>query len=159
MIKENRNIQAAIGYLGLGMLEEANNEIECIPLDQKNSSEVLGVRLEIYRAAEKWTLMEVVARELWKRHQDQPLFWNHHAYAVRRSTGLEEAHKILSEALEKFPDDGMTNFNLGCYSCQLGDLESAKVKVGKAIKLDPQWKIHAFNDPDLEPLWEMWSQT
>jgi Flp pilus assembly protein TadD len=72
---------------------------------------------------------------------------------------LEEAQKILSEALKKFPDDGMTNFNVGCYSCQLGDLESAKVKVGKAIKLDPQWKIHAFNDPDLEPLWEMWSQT
>jgi hypothetical protein len=70
---------------------------------------------------------------------------------------LEEAHKILSEALEKFPDDDLTLFNFGCYECQLGDLESAKVKVGRAIKLDPQWKIHALDDPDLEPLWEMWN--
>ncbi len=159
MSEVDRNLQAAVGYLELGMLEEANNEIECIPPDQKNSSEVLGVRMEIYRAAEKWMLMATVARELLKRHQDQPLFWNHHAYAVRRSTGLEEAHKILSEALEKFPDDSTTIYNLGCYHCQLGDLESAKERVGDAIKLDPQWKIHALNDPDLEPLWEMWSQT
>jgi tetratricopeptide (TPR) repeat protein len=155
----DRTIQAAIGFSELGMFVEANEEIENLEPEIKTSSPVLGVRLEIYRAAEKWTLMEVVAKELWKRHQDQPLFWNHHAYAVRRSTGLEEAHKILSEALEKFPDDSTTIYNLGCYHCQLGDLESAKERVGDAIKLDPQWKIHALNDPDLEPLWEMWSQT
>jgi tetratricopeptide (TPR) repeat protein len=154
-----RTIQAAIGFLELGMIVDANDEIENLAPEFKNSSVILGVRLEIYRASENWELMEVVAKELWKRHQDQPLFWNYHAYAVRRSIGLEEAHKILSEALEKFPDDGMTSFNLGCYSCQLGDLESAKERVGDSIKLDPQWKIHALDDPDLEPLWEMWSQT
>jgi hypothetical protein len=46
------------------MVANASNEIECISPDQKNSSEVLGVRMEIYQAAEKWTMMEVVVREL-----------------------------------------------------------------------------------------------
>jgi tetratricopeptide (TPR) repeat protein len=152
-----RTIQAAIGFLELGMFVEANDEIESLAPEIKTSSPVLGVRLEIYRASKKWELMEVVARELWRRHQDQPLFWNHLAFAARRSSGLEEAHRILSEALEKFPDDDLTLFNFGCYECQLGNLESAKARVGEAIKIDPKWKIRALDDPDLEPLWDSWS--
>ena len=147
------HLQASVGYLALGMIEDAANEIELLPPDQKNSSEVLGVRMEIYRAAEKWTLMEVVARELWKRHQDDPLQWNDLAWVVRRASGLDESLKILSETLEKFPDDAMTHFNLGCYACQLGDIEEAKTRVRKAIELDTKFKLLALDDADLEPLW------
>ena len=148
------HLKIAVGYLELGMIEDAANEIELLPPDQKNSSEVLGVRMEIYRAAEKWTLMEVVARELWKRHQDDPLQWNDLAWVVRRASGLDESLKILSEALEKFPDDALTNYNLGCYLCQLGDVEAAKESVGRAIQLDGKYKTLAIDDPDLEPMWE-----
>jgi hypothetical protein len=116
----DRHLQASIGYLELGMLGEANNEIECIPTDQKNSSEVLGVRMEIYRAAEKWTLMEVVAWEIWKRHKDQPVCWNDLAWATRRAVGIEKAFEILSQAAENFPEDAMTQYNFGCYLCQMG---------------------------------------
>jgi hypothetical protein len=135
------------------MVEDAANEIECIPPDQKNSSEVLGVRLEIYRAAEKWSLMEVVARELWKRHQDQPVYWNHFAWAVRRAESIESANDILLQAVEKFPEDALTHFNLGCYACQMGNLESAKERVGKSVELDAKFKLLAIDDPDLESLW------
>ena len=150
----DRHLQAAVGYLELGMVEDAANEIECISPDQKNSSEVLGVRLEIYRAAEKWSLMEVVARELWKRHQDQPVYWNDLAWAVRRAESVESANAILLEAVEKFPEDAMTNYNVGCYSCQLGDIEQAKMRVRKAIELDAKFKLLAVDDPDLELVWK-----
>jgi tetratricopeptide (TPR) repeat protein len=153
----DRTLQAAIGFMELGMIEDAANEIECIPPDQKNSSEVLGVRLEIYRAAEKWTLMEVVAKELWKRHQDQPIYWNDLAWAVRRAVGIEKAFEILSQAAENFPEDAMTQYNFGCYLCQKGEIEKAKERVGEAIKLDGKFKILAIDDSDLEPLWREWN--
>jgi Tfp pilus assembly protein PilF len=148
------HLQAAVGYLELGMLSEANDEIENLAPELKTSSAVFGVRLEIYRAAEKWSLMEVVARELWKRHQDQPVYWNDLAWAVRRAESVESANAILLQAVEKFPEDAMTHFNLACYSCQLGDIEQAKARVGKAIELDPKFKLLALDDADLEPLWE-----
>ena len=44
-----------------------------------------------------------------------------------------------------------------CYESQLGDVESAKVRIGEAIKLDPKWKTQALDDPDLEPMWDSWS--
>jgi tetratricopeptide (TPR) repeat protein len=157
MMKEDRHLQASIGYLELGMIEEANNEIECLPPEMKNSSAALGVRLEIYRAAEKWVLMEVVARELWKRHQDQPVYWNDLAWATRRAVGIEKAFEILSQAVQKFTEDAMTNYNIGCYLSQMGEIGKAKEHVGKAIKLDDKFKLLALDDLDLEPLWlENW---
>jgi Tfp pilus assembly protein PilF len=149
-----KQLQAAVGYLELGMIEDAANEIECIRPDQKNSSEVLEVRMEIYRASEKWTLMEVVARELWKRHQDEPVYWNHFAWAVRRAESIESANDILMDAVKKFPRDALTRFNLGCYACQMGELKLAKERVRQAIDFDPKFKLLALDDADLEPLWE-----
>jgi hypothetical protein len=37
----------------------------------------------------------------------------------------------------------------GCYSSQLGDIEQAKARVGKAIELDAKFKMLALDDPDL----------
>lgn len=154
MINADRGLQAAVGYLELGMLVEANDEIENLAPELKTSSPVLGVRLEIYRAAEKWSLMEVVARELWKRHQDEPVYWNDVAWAVRRADSIKAAQDILLEAVERFPGDAMTNYKLGCYSCQLGDIDQAKERVRRAIELDAKFKMLALDDPDLEPLWK-----
>lgn len=158
MNADDRHLQAAVGYLGLGMIEDAANEIECLPPDQKNSSEVLGVRMEIYRATEKWTLLEVVARELWKRHQDHPVYWNELAWAVRRVDSVESANDILLDAVKKFPRDALTRFNLGCYACQMGEIKLAKEWVRQAIDFDPKFKLLALDDPDLEPLWETFAK-
>jgi hypothetical protein len=88
----------------LVMILDATNEIESIPPDEKNSSAVLCVHLKIYRAAKQWKLSEVVARELWKKHSDDPIHWNYLAWAVRRSESIESANSILLDAEKKFPD-------------------------------------------------------
>jgi hypothetical protein len=43
-------------------------------------------------------------------------------------------------------------FNLGCYACQRGDLNSARTRVDRAIALDPKFSVLAATDPDLAPL-------
>ena len=149
-----RHLNASIGYLELGMLEEAAGELENLSPEDRTSSAVLGVRMEIYRTAKNWTLLEVIARELWKRHQDEPIYLNNLAWVVRRKDSIEAAQIILLEALEKFPNDAMTNYNMGCYACLLGDMDNAKRFVGEAIKLDSKYKLMALDDADLEPLWD-----
>ena len=153
-----RHLNAAIGYLELGMLDEAAGELENLPPEGRTSSAVLCVRMEIYRSAKKWSLMEVVARELWKRHPDDSAYWINLAWAVRRADSIEAAQIILLEALEKFPNDAMTNYNMGCYACLLGAMEEAKKFVGDAIKLDSKYKLMALDDPDLESLWETFAK-
>ena len=124
-----RELTASIGYLELGMYVEALDEIESIQPEEKNNSAVLGLRLEIYGTAQNWKMMEVVASELWKRQPDDPVHWNNLAFSIRRKDSIKAAQTLLLEALEKFPNDAMTRYNLGCYACKLGDLEDAK-KIG-----------------------------
>ena len=149
-----RVLHAAMGFLELGMIAEADGELDSLPPEDRDRSSVLTLRVEIYRTAKKWSLMEVVARELWKRHPDEPDYWTNLAWAVRRSDSVVAARDILLEAVERFPGDAMTHFNLGCYACQLGDIEQAKTRVGKAIELDAKFKLLALDDDDLNPLWE-----
>ena len=84
-------LHAAMGYLELGMIAEADGELESLPPEDRNRSSVLALRVEIYRTAKKWSLMEVVARELWKRHPDKPDYWTNLAWAVRRSDSMVAA--------------------------------------------------------------------
>jgi hypothetical protein len=147
-------LDAAQGYLELGMFLEANRELELLSEQLKNRTEVLKLRLEIYRESKAWKPMEVVARELWKRHSDEPEHWNNLAFAVRRAESLQLANEILLHATKRFPEDAMTHFNLGCHACQAGDLVEAKIRVGRAVELDAKFQKLALDDPDLETMWE-----
>ena len=151
------HLKASIGYLELGMLEDAAGELGNLQPEVRTSSAVLCVRMEIYRTAKKWTLMEASLESYGSRIPMilfDPDHWNNLAWAVRRKDSIEAAQIILLEALEKFPNDAMTNYNLGCYACLLGAMEEAKKFVGDAIKLDSKYKLMALDDPDLESLWD-----
>ena len=59
-----KHLTAAQGYVELGMFPDANEELENIGPDVRHIPEVLAVRVEIYRALEKWELMQTVAKRL-----------------------------------------------------------------------------------------------
>ena len=50
----DRHLQAAVGFLELGMPLDANEEVEAIEPEMQTLSEVLAVRVEIFRALGKW---------------------------------------------------------------------------------------------------------
>jgi Flp pilus assembly protein TadD len=146
-------LQAAQGYLELGMIIEANAEIENLSPEERTRADVLEMRLTIYREAKSWALMENVARELLRKMPEHPHPWLDLAYAVRRTESVQAASELLGTAAVMFPESAMIQFNLGCYLCQLGDIEGAKRRVEKATSLDRKFQMLALDDPDLEPLW------
>jgi hypothetical protein len=50
-----RHVLASSGYLELGMFDSAAQVLEEIAPEDKNRTEVLGMRLQLYMAAKKWT--------------------------------------------------------------------------------------------------------
>jgi hypothetical protein len=66
------HLQAAQGYLELGMTLEAIEQIENLSPSEKYRPDALTLRLEIYREAKSWKIMEVVARELLRRMPEHP---------------------------------------------------------------------------------------
>ena len=78
--------------------------------------------------------------------------WNYLARASRIAVE-KSGFDILSQADENFPEDAMTLYNLRRYLCQMGEIEKSKEHVGKAIKLDGNFKM-STSDADFALMWE-----
>jgi tetratricopeptide (TPR) repeat protein len=101
----------------------------------------------------KWELLRVVALQL-TRFEPKNIQWVVSlAYATRRAVSIECAKDILQAAKPIFPKEAIIPFNLACYFCQLGNLDTAKDYLRQAFAIDPQWRAVALDDRDLEPLW------
>ena len=145
--------QAAVGYVELGMFQEANDQLENIDPFNRAAPEVLAVRIAVYHGLKKWELMQEVAKRL-AEFQPNDIQWTISlAYATRRAESIEAAKEILMQALQRHPDEAMVHFNLGCYASQLGDLTLAKAHLKRAFVIEPKCRLMALDDPDLKPLW------
>jgi len=56
--------QAAVGYVELGMFQEANDQLENIDSLNRAAREVLAVRIAVYHGLRKWELIQEVAKHL-----------------------------------------------------------------------------------------------
>ena len=148
-----RRLDAAAGYLALGMIQEANDEIEAIPTPAKISKDVMGARVEIYSAAREWEHMREVAAFLVREWPEDAQHWISLANATRRCRSITEAVAHLVNAMALHPDEPIIPFNLACYAAQAGRIEDAKLCLVRAIALSPDIRQRALDDPDLEPLW------
>ena len=61
---------------------------------------------------------------------------------------------MLLRALEVHPDCSTVHYNLACYECQIGDLQSARGRLHRCFELDANLRFGALDDPDLMQLWD-----
>jgi tetratricopeptide (TPR) repeat protein len=148
----HRRLTAASGFSELGLYQEALEELAGLPENVKDEVAVLAAWLEIYQSWGKWAEEASVAERLIEKNPEEADWYVALAFATRRGRGLAEAEAILAAAVEQFPENATINFNLACYYAQSGDLELARLHLGKAISIDIQFKEAALLDPDLEPL-------
>jgi predicted Zn-dependent protease len=151
-------LMAAIGWLELGVPEEAKQEMRQISQEKEGHPDVLEVWWRIAAEAKEWDGALEVARRLLSLAPERADGWLHQAYALRRASegGLEKAWEALKAAAEKFRKEPIIPYNLACYACQLGELEEARVWLKRALKVGGKKGIiqMALEDPDLETMWE-----
>ncbi len=146
-------LQPAIGYLQLGLMQDASEEIEALPLEVKKEKIVLALQVDIYSGMSSWQHMREVAGLLTHEWPDDSQHWISLAYATRRCRSIAEAELILLKAVKLHPKEPMIHFNLACYAAQSGELAAARKRLAHAEMLDPGARMMALKDPDLEPLW------
>src|SRR5262249_42059394 len=137
--ENERHIVAAMGYCELNMWIDADAELDKIDPELRHLPEVLEVRMEIYRGAEKWDLMREVARHLANYDPNNAHWVTSYAFAVRRAESLEAARKILWDAVLKNSEPAIYHFNLACYEAQLGNVAQAKEHLAAAIRRDEKY--------------------
>jgi predicted Zn-dependent protease len=83
----NARLQAAQGYLGLGLPQDAWGELESIDAKHRGHPRVLKVRLEVARALGQWEIVAELARHLLNIEPDDPLHALNLAQAMRQREG------------------------------------------------------------------------
>ena len=150
-------MNAAIGWLGLGCADDAQNELAQISQPNRNHPEVLEVSWTIFAHKKCWKDALVIAGAELMAKPDNCSGWLHRAYALRRVTdgGLPQAWEALLPAAEKFPEEPVIAYNLSCYACQLQQLDQARIWLKRAIAAGQKDNIKkmALADDDLKPLW------
>lgn len=151
--RDLHHLTAATGYVELGMFLDAEMELDAISLEARPLPEVLAVRMEIYSRQQAWARMQGLAERLMRNDPGNSAWVVSYAYATRRAASLEAAKAVLLAAIQQHPEEPIIPYNLACYECQLGNLESGKRYLEVAVRMFPGFRAAALKDPDLEPLW------
>ena len=153
------HIQAAEGWLALGLVEDAIAELARISPPNRNDTRVLVVRWEIHSKTGDWCSAHAVAKDLVELNKDSAAAWLHLAYATRRidTGGLQPAWNILLPTVDQFPEEPTIPFNLACYAAQMGRLTEAWNWFQEAVRRSGNHRAMvkmATADKDLEPIWD-----
>jgi hypothetical protein len=148
-------LEAAEGWLMLGNPVEAGAEVEKIDSDFQFHPLVLATRWEICSALRWWEVAWLISRFLCERQPGHAAFWICQADSLRHLRGVKMARDLLSSVANRFPNEPVIAYNLGCYSCQLGQMGEACRWLIRAFQADPtiRLKLTALQDSDLDPLW------
>ena len=93
------------------MFDAAALVLEEIAPEDKNRTEVLGMRVQLYMAAKRWDMAAAVASHLVKVEPENEVWWISLAYSVRRVEGVEKAEAILLRAQAIHPKIAMIAYN------------------------------------------------
>ena len=151
---DTHHLNAAEGWLGLGNIVEAEEEFKKLTPGVRTHPEVLRVRYHLYEKCRQWEQAAETAQVLCHVLPETPFGWIHLAYALHELRRTREAYNVLVPIVDRFSDDYIMRYNLACYSCQMGNLEEARVWLKKAISLAGPETIKqlALTDPDLQEL-------
>jgi Flp pilus assembly protein TadD len=152
MNSRHKHLEPALGYLALGMHQDAWDELESLQPELRADDRVLEIRISIYHALKKWESARILAESLASRSPEEVGWWVLWAYSLRREKSIPDARAVLLEASKVHPDEALIPYNLACYCCVEGDLIGAKGFLNLAFTMDRDLRQVALDDADLEPI-------
>ncbi len=145
-------LQAAEGYVYLGMHREALKEVDSVHESDQNDSDVMIARVRILLHLARWKTAARLSARGEVLHRDEDEFTVQRAFALHQLDKGEEAARVLLDAPEWIRRTGILHYNLGCYEARWGNMSVARQCVQAAIQLNQAIKKNARRDPDLAEL-------
>ena len=145
-----KKIEAAQGYTELGMHDEALAEIDGLIPAVRNRPDVMELRILILMHARKWTEALAASRDFCMLRPEATIGYIHSAFSLHELGRTGEAKSMLLSGPAALADEAVFHYNLACYDCVLGNLESARTHLETSFQLDKKLRAFAKNDPDLK---------
>ena len=146
-------LQAAEGYVYLGLYRDALREIDQIPEEEQDDCDVMIARVRVLLHLHRWRKAARLSARGEALHNSEDEFTVQRAFALHQLDMGEEAARVLLEAPEWLRRTGILHYNLACYEARWGNLSVARQCVQAAIQINSAIKKNARADPDLADLW------
>ena len=154
MNADEQRVEAAGGYIMLGMWKDAKAELDDLPVVWRTRGEVLRMRIDIYMGEQQWKSARVLSESLARREPDNPKWWILWACSLRHEKSAADAQAVLMEASKLHPEEPLIPYNIACYLCLEGNVRAATVYLHQAFTMEPRLSKTAYRDPDLAELWK-----
>ncbi len=151
MDREQR-LEAAQGYLMLGMLTVALDELSHLPKEDWFRPEALSLQITILMKMQSWENALKLLDPLTKLAPEVEEYHLHAAYCLHELKRTEEAKTCLLTGPETLLHNALFHYNLACYETHLGDVTTAKLCLKRCFELDKSYYPVALKDSDLTPL-------
>ena len=145
-------ILAAQGYFELEMHKEALAELDQLPLSEQIRPEVLEMRVLILMKDHHWREALDVSEKLCAMAPEAPVGFIHAAYCLHELGKTRQAKEFLLEGPAALATDPTYHYNLACYECALGNIETARAYLKASVAMDKDFREFAKSDPDLKAL-------
>ncbi len=144
-----RTLQAASGWLELGLADEALLELETLPSDFRVRREVLELKLAAQMVSQAWNPASDTARLLCLKAADEPLFFLRAAFCLHETGDTLAACNWLLRGPKTLFEMAVFHYNLACYLWTLGEANRARSHLKQAITMDQSFLEAARDDRDL----------
>ncbi|HYR58170.1 MAG TPA: hypothetical protein VEO95_06055 [Chthoniobacteraceae bacterium] len=152
-VATHRALEAADGYLYLGLPDEALGEFGAIPAVERKYASVMLAEIRVLLHMKQWKRAETLSARGGELHPEEDEFTVQRVFALHQLEKGEEAFRVLLSAPEWIRRTGILHYNLACYEARLGDINTARRCIDAAIEINSAIKKNARSDPDLAALW------
>jgi tetratricopeptide (TPR) repeat protein len=142
-------LQAATGWLELGLADEALLELNELPAEAQKKRQVLEIKLAAQMQDECWNRASDTARLLCLVAKDEPVFFLRAAFCLHETGDTLAACNWLLKGPKSLFEMAIFHYNLACYLWTLGEAKRARSHLKQAISMDHTFIEAAKEDHDL----------
>ncbi len=145
-------LRTALGWLELGLPEDALRELEALEPRDRMRKQALELKLVAQMKAERWNAGADTGRLLCLREPKEARFFIHAAYCLHETGDTEAARNWLMTGPSSLIKDPLFHYNIACYHAVLGERNQAKSHLQRAFSMDESLRGRAREDEDLAAL-------
>ncbi len=138
-----------MGYLELGMADEALSELKAMSAVKKKTERHCELLLATQMMLKEWDVAAKTAERLCVINGEESSYFIHAAFCLHEIGDTEGALKQLMSGPRELMKESLYHYNLACYQAVLGQVKLAELSLSRSFDLDGKLRSVALEDDDL----------
>jgi len=137
------------------MTRDCLRELDSLPPADQLLPQTLEMRIVILMKAGQWRKAVRTCESLCAVAPDLPTGYIQMGFCLHRLGQTRKAREVLVGGPPSLQAEAIFHYNLACYECVLGNVETAKMHLETSLAMDEKLRRFAREDPDLLPLYAL----